>query len=111
MLRECTCLTILVFASISMCPRNKRLTIKSNIVKFLVLVKLRYGMVRFGMVWFVRVSGGMFGNVLEYSRMFRATQKSFIGGGLWLVHSNYSVYSVLTSRPSDSEIEIELERT
>ena len=84
MLRECTCLTILVFASISMCPRNKRLRIKSDIVKFLVLVKLRYGMVRFGMVWFGRVGGGwnMFGNVQEYSRMLRETPKSFMGGGL-----------------------------
>ena len=38
-----------------------------------------YGLAWFGMVGFVR--GGVFGNVLEYSRMLRETQKSFMGGG------------------------------
>ena len=36
---------------------------------------------------------GMFGNVLEYSRMFRETPKSFIVGGWVVVCCNYSVYS------------------
>ena len=32
------------------------------------LDRVWYGLVWFGLVWFFR--GGMFGNVLEYSRMF-----------------------------------------
>ena len=38
-----------------------------------------YGLAWFGMVGFVR--GGVFGNVLEYSRMLQETQRSFMGGG------------------------------
>ena len=54
----------------------------------------------------------MFGNLLEYSRMFWESPKSFMGGGLrYKAIIVSTVYSVLTSRPSDSEIEIELERT
>ena len=41
------------------------------------------GMVWFGMVGFGREGGGMFGNVLEYSRMFQENPKSsmVVGGG------------------------------
>ena len=39
-----------------------------------------YGLEWFDRVWFFKV-GGMFGNVLEYSRMSWETPKSFLGGG------------------------------
>ena len=42
----------------------------------------------FGMVWFGRGRGGMFRNVLEYSRMFWKTPKGFL---LVVVQSNYRV--------------------
>ena len=67
------------------------------------------------MVWQGGGAGGMFGSVLECSRMFQyvlecsrmfwETLKSFMGGGWYIC--NYSVYS----GPPESEIEIELERT
>ena len=37
------------------------------------------GLVWYGLVWFGR-GGGMFGNVLEFSRIFWETPKSFMGG-------------------------------
>ena len=70
-----------------------------------------YGLVWFGMDCYGKVwlgGGFVFGNVLECSRMFWETLKSFmvVGGGGWYI-CNYSVYS----GPPESEIEIELERT
>ena len=67
-------------------------------------------MVWFGLVWYglgQGGEGGMFGNVLVYSRMFQETPKSFmvVGGGM------LQLQSLLRSRPPESEIEIELERT
>ena len=50
-----------------------------------------FGMVLFGFVLFWGL-GGMFENVLEFSRMFWKTPKSFMVGG-WVVCCNYSVYS------------------
>ena len=54
-----------------------------------------FGLIWFGMVWFDRGGRGMFGNVLEYSRTFLETPKSFMGGWVVVVvvYSNYSVYS------------------
>ena len=46
----------------------------------------------------------MFENVLEYSRMF--WEKKFHGGG-----GKLQLQRLLRSRPPESEIEIELERT
>ena len=61
-------------------------------------------MVWFGLVWFGR--GCMFWNVLEYSRMFWKSPKSFM-----VVVGMLQLQSLLRSRPSESEIEIELEWT
>ena len=47
----------------------------------------------------------MFWYVVEYSRMFLNTPKSFMGGGM------LQLLCLLRSRPPESEIEIELERT
>ena len=56
-----------------------------------------YGFVLFGMVLFGMVCLRIFQNVLECSRMFWKTPKSFMGGGWWVggwvVCCNYSVYS------------------
>ena len=52
-----------------------------------------FGLVWYGLVWF-GMGGGMFRYVLECSRMFWETPKSFmvVGGGGWYI-CNYSVYS------------------
>ena len=52
-----------------------------------------FGLIWFGMVWFDRGGRGMFGNVLEYSRTFLETPKSFMGGWVVVVCCNYRVYS------------------
>ena len=52
----------------------------------------------------------MFWNVLECSRMFLKTPKSFMVGGGW-VGGMLELQCLLRSRPPESEIEIELERT
>ena len=49
-------------------------------------------------------------NVLECSRMFLKTPKSFMVGGGW-VGGMLELQCLLRSRPHESEIEIELERT
>ena len=51
----------------------------------------------------------MFCNVLEYSRMFLKTPKSFMVGGWVVVY--LQLQCLLRSRPPESETEIELERT
>ena len=51
----------------------------------------------------------MFQNVLECSRMFLKTQKSFMVVGGWVVY--LQLQCLLRSRPPESEMEIELERT
>ena len=79
-----------------------------------------YGLIWFGMVWFgwfglvwfgiwFGMGGGMLGNVLECSRMFWETPKSFMvgGGGGGMLQ----LQSLLRSRLPESDIEIELERT
>ena len=50
-----------------------------------------YGLVWFSMVWY-KEGGYMFLNVLEYSRTFWMTPKSFMVVGGWYI-CNYIVYS------------------
>ena len=68
---------------------------------------VRFGLVWYGLVWWW--GGGMFWNVLEYSRKFQESPKSFmVGGG---GGGTKQLQCLLRSRLPDSEIEIELEMT